>query len=269
MYRFTGFAVVMAGLLALSATGAAANKKSFEAAKRALVATVEGQEVIPLKKLPATKEGAQLYFNVAEKGKHLDRQTGLDLDDYDKRLEGKGIGLEPGEVATVTRMVIGNNVIELHMDGGGLGRRGSGHVNKQAPSRDRQGGSRINLRYGRKITESDLQLQNFLQFAGRLLDLKAVKFELAKKQLAPDMQKALAAGKIVVGMTSDVAAKILPKPLKIELPDVKANPDAPYVEVRHYEMDGMPLVVWFENGRVTKVRDYRSAGTDTQPNAKR
>lgn len=241
---------------------AATSEKGVENAKRDLVLAVEGQEVIPFKKLPATKEGVQVYFNKEEKGKHLDKQTGLDLDDYDKRLEGKGVGLEPGEVATITRMVISDKHIELHLDGGGQGRRGSKHVGKENPTYKRQGGSRINLRYGRKITEADLQLENFLQFAGRLLDMKAIQFELVKKQLTPEIQQALASGKVVIGMTSDVASKILPKPLKIELPDMKANPDTQYIEVRHYEVDGMPLVVWFENGVVTKVRDFRSVKSE-------
>ena len=38
--------------------------------------------------------------------------------------------------------------------------------------------------------------------------------------------------------------------------DITLDPDAPYVVIEHYQVNGQPLVVWFENGVVKQVRQF-------------
>ena len=80
--------------------------KTSKTARQQLISLVEGAVVTSLRKLPATKEGINLYFDPSAR-KSLDVETGLDLRNYDKRLEGNGVGAEPGERLTITKGKIG------------------------------------------------------------------------------------------------------------------------------------------------------------------
>jgi hypothetical protein len=49
------------------------------------------------------------------------------------------------EAVTITNVRFDSNMVEIHLSGGGEGRRGSNHANKADPAYMRAGGSRINF----------------------------------------------------------------------------------------------------------------------------
>ena len=242
-------AVLIGGPYSLSA-------KTSKTAQQQLISLIEGAVVTSLRKLPATKEGIDLYFDSGAK-KSLDAETGLDLRGYDKWLEGKGVGAEPGEGLTITKVKIGGKHVEVHFDGGGRGRRGSKHDSKRNPSFKRQGGSRINFRYARPLTNEDLEPERFLAFMERMLVVDHIRARLLEQNLPEKMQDAVRRKQVIKGMPVSLVHRILSEPLKVELPDLKElDPDAPYVVIEHYQVNGQPLVVWFENGVVKQVRQF-------------
>ena len=230
--------------------------KTSKTAQQQLISLMEGAAVTSLRKLPATKEGINLYFDPGAR-KSLDAETGLDLRNYDKWLEEKGVGAEPGERLTITKVKIGGKHVEVHFDGGGRGRRGSKHDSKKNPSFKRQGGSRINFRYGRPLTDEDLGPQRFLPFMERMLAVDHIRTRLLEQNLPEETQDAVRRKQVLEGMSVSLVHRMLSEPLKVELPDLKdLDPDAPYIVIEHYQVNGQPLVVWFENGVVKQVRQY-------------
>ena len=226
-------AVLIGGPYSLSA-------KTSKTAQQQLISLIEGAVVTSLRKLPATKEGIDLYFDSGAK-KSLDAETGLDLRGYDKWLEGKGVGAEPGEGLTITKVKIG----------------GKHHDSKRNPSFKRQGGSRINFRYARPLTNEDLEPERFLAFMERMLVVDHIRARLLEQNLPEKMQDAVRRKQVIKGMPVSLVHRILSEPLKVELPDLKElDPDAPYVVIEHYQVNGQPLVVWFENGVVKQVRQF-------------
>src|SRR5262245_17305194 len=138
-----------------------------EASRKALTRLLLGKEVKPLLQLPASKEGIDIYYS--RKGDRID-ERGLDLEDMTKWLKEKGVGVDRDQSVPITEVRIGGDKIEVHLAGGGQGRRGSEHADDKAPGYQRAGGSRINFRYGRDLINADLELNAFLAFMGRILD---------------------------------------------------------------------------------------------------
>ncbi len=104
-----------------------------------------GKEVKPLVELPATKEGLDVYI-VPPHGKRVD-DRGLDLGEMSKELKSKGVGVEAQQWETITDVKVDGDHVEIHLGGGGEGRRGANHANKVGAGYLRAGGSRVNFRY--------------------------------------------------------------------------------------------------------------------------
>lgn len=154
-------------------------------AKRSLEHFLLGKDVKALTQLPATKEGVDIY-HTPPAGKDWD-QRGLNLNHLTKWLKERGVGVESNEIVTLTNINIHGDMVEVHLGGGGMGRRGSKHAQEKAPVFQRAGGSRINFRYKRDITDADLQPNAFLDFMGRVLNVSELRDEAAKRDLPPDV----------------------------------------------------------------------------------
>ena len=82
-----------------------------------------GKKVKPLVELPATKEGLDVYL-VSPHGKRVD-DGGLDLGAMSKELKSKGVGVEAQQWETITDVKVDGDHVEIHLGGGGEGRRGA------------------------------------------------------------------------------------------------------------------------------------------------
>jgi hypothetical protein len=222
-----------------------------DSAKHALHQLLLGKDVKALTQLPATKEGVDVYYT-APGGKNWD-QRGLNVKDLTKWLKERGVGVESNEVVTITDVKIGGDVVEIHLGGGGMGRRGSKHAQEAAPGFQRAGGSRINFRYGRDITDADLQPQAFLDFVGRVLDVSPIRGEAAKRDLPPEVRRAIESKTVTEGMTYQMVVLSFGEPEQKKINDSQPGTLS---ETWYYMKDGQRWVLEFTNGKVTKVQKY-------------
>ena len=222
-----------------------------DSAKRSLEHLLPGKDVKALTQLPATKEGLNIYY-APPGGKDWD-QRGLNLHDLTKWLKERGVGVESNQVVTITNIKIHGDMVEVHLGGGGMGRRGSKHAQSTAPGFQRAGGSRINFRYKRDVTDADLQPSAFLDFMGRVLDVSEIREEAAKRDLPPDVRRAVEAKDVVEGMTYQMVLLSWGDP---EQKKINESGEGKLSETWFYLKDGQRWVVDFLNGKVSRTQKF-------------
>ena len=210
-----------------------------------------GKEVKPLVELPATKEGLDVYF-VTPHGKRVD-ERGLDLGEMSKELKSKGVGVEAQQWETITDVKIDSDHVEIHLGGGGEGRRGANHANKVGAGYLRAGGSRVNFRYMTNVTDRDLSPEAFLNFMSRILDVSKVQTEVASKDFPQEIRTAIAAKTVVEGMTYQMVQMSFGDPEQKKINDTT---DSTFSETWFYLRNGHRWVLTFVNGSVSKVQVY-------------
>jgi len=210
-----------------------------------------GKEVKPLVELPATKEGLDVYF-VTPHGKRVD-ERGLDLGEMSKELKSKGVGVEALQWETITDVKIDSDHVEIHLGGGGEGRRAANHANKVGAGYLRAGGSRVNFRYMTNVTDRDLAPEAFLNFMSRILDVSKVQTEVASKAFPQEIRTAIAAKTVVEGMTYQMVQMSFGDPEQKKIND---NTDSTFSETWFYLRNGHRWVLTFVNGSVSKVQVY-------------
>jgi hypothetical protein len=210
-----------------------------------------GKEVKPLVELPATKEGLDVYI-VAPHGKRVD-DRGLDLGAMSKELKSKGVGVEAQQWETITDVKVDGDHVEIHLGGGGEGRRGANHAEKVGAGYLRAGGSRVNFRYSKNVSENDLQPDAFLNFMSRVLDVSKVQLEQSAKAYPTEIKTAIAAKTVVEGMTYQMVQMSFGDPEQKKINDTT---DSTFSETWFYLKNGHRWVLTFVNGSVGKVQVY-------------
>jgi hypothetical protein len=245
--------VLMAsGFLLMAALGPASLWAGASgAAKKSIEKLLIGRDVRALTQLPATKEGVKVFLTPPE-GKDWD-QRGLNIKHLTKWLKERGVGVEANEVITITDVKIGGDMVEIHLGGGGMGRRGSKHAQETDPGFKRAGGSRINFHYERDITDADLEPGAFLDFVGRLLDVSSLREEAAKSALSPEARRAVESKNVAAGMTYQMVLLSWGEP---EQKKINESGDGKLSESWFYMKDGRRVVVDFTNGKVAKVQTF-------------
>jgi len=216
-------------------------------AKAALSSALLGKDVRALLDMPAYKDGIDIYY-VPAGNKRLD-ERGIDLKEMGKWLKEKGVGVERDEWTTITEVKVDSDRVEIHLGGGGEGSGASKKTAKAGAGYKRAGGSRINFRYGRDLTDADIQVAAFLPFLGRVLDTDRIEARLSLQTVSPEMKAAIAAGTVTTGMTYRMVL------LSAGDPDQKKVEDSDgdsLKETWYYLKDGHRWVVKFENGKVVK-----------------
>lgn len=210
-----------------------------------------GKEVKPLVELPATKEGLDVYF-VAPHGKRVD-ERGLDLGAMSKELKSKGVGVEAQQWETITDVKVDGDRVEIHLGGGGEGRRGANHANKAGAGYLRAGGSRVNFRFMTNVTDRDLAPEAFLNFMSRVLDVSKLQLVESAKGFPTEIKTAIAAKTVVEGMTYQMVQMSFGDPEQKKINDTT---DSTFSETWFYLRDGHRWVLTFVNGSVGKVQVY-------------
>jgi hypothetical protein len=134
-----------------------------------------------------------------------------------------------------------------------MGRRGSKHAQETTPGFQRAGGSRINFRFGRDITDADLQPNAFLDFLGRLLDVSPIREEAAKRDLPPEVRRAVETKTVAEGMTYQMVLLSFGEPEQKKINDSQPGT---FSETWYYMKNGTRWVLEFTNGKVTKIEKY-------------
>jgi hypothetical protein len=235
-------------LMAFTSSGSAA--RVADSARQSLTKLLLGKEVKPLIDLPATKEGVNIYF-IPPNGKRTD-DRGIDLKALTKYLKSKGVGVRANESDIITDVRFDNDRVEIHIGGGGEGRRGSKHAQKINAGLLRAGGSRINFRYQRPVTDADLAPGRFLSFMSRVLDVSAIQREISEQDMAPEFKSAIQEKVVKEGMTYQMVLMAVGNPDQKKINESSTD----LSETWYYLINGHRWVVDFLDGKVVKVRVY-------------
>jgi hypothetical protein len=243
--------IVWAALPALiAALLGVAHASTSKEAQEQLNTLLLGKDVKALVDLPAYKDGVDVYY-VPLSNKHADSR-GVDLEEMTKWLKAKGVGVERDEWVTITNVKIDSDKIEIHLEGGGEGRRGSNHANK-AGMYKRAGGSRLNLKYQKNLNDTDIAPQNILRFMSRLLDVSRIEQTLEEKDMPAELRRAIESHTVVENMTYEMVLMSFGDPDQKKVDDVDANN---LKETWFYLKSGHRWVIHFENGKVTKTQVF-------------
>ncbi len=227
-----------------TATGSFAGSTSSNAQEK-LNQILLGKDVRALVEMPAYKDGIDIYYTPPS-GKRVD-ERGLDLGEMTKWLKDKGVGVDRDEWTTITNVKFDADAIEVHLGGGGEGRRGSNHANKVGSGYKRAGGSRINFKYQRDLRDRDLDPDLFLIFMSRMLDTSKIKESLEEKTMPVEFRDAINGKTVREGMTYQMVLMSMGDP---DQKKVDETTDASLHETWFYLKDGHRWVVKFENGKV-------------------
>ncbi len=220
-------------------------------AQAALSKALLGKDVKALLDMPAYKDGVDLYVN-PKTDKRLD-ERGIDMKDLAKYLKDKGVGVERDEWATITEVKVDSDRVEVHLGGGGEGSGASKNAEKKGAGFKRAGGTRINFRYGRDVTNSDIKIDAFLPLLGRVLDTSKISASVEAEGLAPEFQEAIRTKQIIQGMTYQMVLMSAGDPDQKKVEDTT---DDSLHETWYYLRDGHRSVVRFVDGKVAKVLVY-------------
>jgi len=177
MKRWIFWAVLLGLAVGFLGTAQASTSKS---AQEQLNTLLLGKDVKALVDLPAYKDGLDVYY-VPRSNKRTD-ERGVDLEEMTKWLKDKGVGVDRDEWVSITNVKIDGDKVEIHLEGGGEGRRGSNHANKMGASYKRAGGSRLNLKFQKDLTDTDIAPQDILTFMARLLDVSRIEQKLRRRR---------------------------------------------------------------------------------------
>jgi hypothetical protein len=147
-----------------------------QAAEERLNAAIVNKQVKSRIVFPAYKDGVDLA------------PSGMwSLHDSKESIEDHGIGVEQGGMTTITAVKLRDKHIEFHLDGGGAGMFSEGFGPDPSEEKGKvPGGSRINLRFDRRITGGDLiDLGRLLALLEPVVDTAELRAHLAAAPLPP------------------------------------------------------------------------------------
>jgi hypothetical protein len=170
-----------------------------------------------------------------------------------KWLKAKGVGVERDEWVTITNVKIDSDKVEIHLEGGGEGRRGSNHANKVGASYKRAGGSRLNLKYQKDLNDTDIAPQYILTFMARLLDVSRIQQKIEEQEMPTDLRDAIEAHTVTEKMTYAMVLMSFGEP---DQKKVDESSDTDLRETWFYLKNGHRWVVHFENGKVAKTQVF-------------
>lgn len=208
-----------------------------------------GKDVRALIDMPAYKDGVDLYVNPKSE-KRFDSR-GIDLKELGKYLKDKGVGVEQNEWAIITDVKIDGDRVEIQLGGGGEGKGESKKADHGVYKR--AGGSRINFRYGRSVTDEDLDPGAFLPLMGRVLDTSKITGTVIPRDVPPQYQDAIRQKDVKVGMSYQMVLLSFGEPDQKKVDD---STDDSLRETWFYLKEGHRWVVKFANGTVAKVQVF-------------
>ena len=251
MFHLRTFMICLGCATLLVAAAPRLRSEASADAQAALNKDLLGKEVKPLMDMPAYKEGIDIYY-VAPNGKRSD-DRGIDLQGLTKWLKAKGVGIEKGEDVIITNVKVDSDKVEIHLGGGGEGRRGSNHANKVNAGFKRAGGSRINFRYQAPVTDLDLQPAMFLKFMSRILDVSEIEGAVETQQMPADDKAAIESHTVIQGMTYQMVMLSFGEPEQKKIDD---SADSSLRETWYYLKDGHRWVLHFVNGKLDKIQTF-------------
>lgn len=248
--RVTLTLLVLAGIGGGLARGEELKGPIKEQAQRQLEAFLLNKQLVAKVTFPAHQSGIDLKIDGT-----------WDMKMATRVIKDKGVGIEVDEKASVTNVKLKGNLIEIHLNGGGAGTLGDAFMTSEAKKAAREastgkapGGSRINLRFGRDITEEDIRdLDRLVSYLEPVVDPSSLR-QAAKRNAIPDeFKEAAARGEVLAGMDKATVFAIMGEP-KSKAVDMNADPP---VEKWQFELKDLKTrIVSFKQGKVAKVDEF-------------
>jgi hypothetical protein len=242
--------VLLAGIGGMGAFAEELKGPIKEQAQKQLEALLLNKQLIAKVTFPAYQSGVDLKIDGT-----------WDMKIATRMIKDHGVGIDVGDKASVTNVKLKGNLIEIHLNGGGAGTLGDVIMTSDAKKAAREagtgkapGGSRINLRFGRDITEEDIRdLDRLVSYLEPVVDPASLR-QAAKQNAIPDEFKEAAAKKMVVaGMDKATVFAIMGEP-KSKTVDMNADPP---LEKWQFELaDLKTRIVTFKQGKVAKVDEF-------------
>ncbi|MFC1537419.1 hypothetical protein ACFL4P_01180 [Gemmatimonadota bacterium] len=199
---------------------------------------------------------AKVTFPASNKGIDLKIDGTLNNKKITRTLKDKGIGIEIGSPATVTTVKLKDKDIEVHLNGGGHGTFMDRMISDDKSGKSggvQSGGSRINLKFDRDITEEDIVIEKLAGWLEPVVETGALAKDIALKNIPEEFKEAAEKGEILVGMDKKTVFAIMgePKEKKVDLDKT------PPVEKWQYELKSMEImVITIEKGKVIDVMTF-------------
>jgi len=139
--------------------------------------------------------------------------------DAAKSIEEHGIGVRKGDTATITAIKLNDENMEIHLDGGGAGVFAQGFGPDRSRELDKvEGGSRIKLRFERRITHGDVK------DLGRILSYLEPVVDTGEIQRTADIASTLEPAKTEAPAPVVAEASTFGAPLLDPVPQAKPAP---------------------------------------------
>lgn len=226
-----------------------------------LRAALEGKRLTLQIDMPATAEGVDIYPGTGRP---------LNMEKYANRLKDNGAAIKAGESNMITKVKVKDDVIEVHLGGGGYGtfgdQLGSWSKNKGADSGNAQqaqianrrtqalaAGSRFNLHYPNGVTPDELNiasivraLQDYATFPASVVEATAPSPSTIAQQVPQETGSVGAATTIHKGMSAEEVERMAGKPI-----GTKSNGQ---LTTNDYKWQGGNLQADFFNGVLVAYR---------------
>jgi hypothetical protein len=230
-----------------AAFGQELSNQAQQQAQKELQAIFLSKQLVAKVTFPAFKDGIDIKPDGTWDIKWVTRQ-----------IKDHGVGIEIGDKASVTDVKLKDKSLEIHLNGGGAGTFGDILLTSKEKKERREssggkapGGSRINLKFERPITQDDLKdIEHLIAYFEPVVDTSTLQ-QAAKRQSIPDEFKDAAAKKMVVeGMDKATVFAIMGEP-KNKAVDLNSDPPT---EKWQFELPNLKTrIVTFKGGKVVKV----------------
>jgi hypothetical protein len=204
---------------------------------------------------------AKVTFPAYQSGIDLKIDGTWDMKIATRMIKDHGVGIEVDEKASVTNVKLKGNMIEIHLNGGGAGTLGDVLMTSDAKKKAREagtgkapGGSRINLRFGRDITEEDIRdLDRLVSYLEPVVDPSSLRQAALRNAIPDEFKEAAARGEVLAGMDKATVFAIMGDP-KSKAVDMNSDPP---VEKWQFELKDLKTrIVSFKLGKVAKVDEF-------------
>jgi hypothetical protein len=199
---------------------------------------------------------AKVAFPSNESGIDLLIDGNWDVKEVLESIEDDGIGVERAATASITDVKLKSKHIEIHLDGGGSTQKlatGSLASDNKAKAGKERRGSRINLRFDRKLTTDDVQdLNRVLSYLEPLVDPSLIR-QYAKNERPSESAAGVRRGPVVPGMDKREVVASLGYPRYRKVDASGAQP----IEKWHYDLpDNKTRVIAFQEDKVLTVDEF-------------
>jgi hypothetical protein len=227
--------------------GQGLSNQAQQQGQKELQAVLLNKQLVAKVTFPAWKDGIDMKTDGTWDMKWVTRQ-----------IKDHGVGIEVGDRASVTDVKLKDKSLEIHLNGGGAGTFADSLLTSDAKKGRREsaggkapGGSRINLKFERPITQEDLKdIERLIAYFEPVVDTSTLQ-QAAKRQSIPEEFKDAAAKKIVIeGMDKATVFAIMGEP-KNKAVDLNSDPPT---EKWQFELPNLKTrIVTFKGGKVVKV----------------